>query len=124
MLISIFGHLKRIDPLFAPAGHVRPPASPLFTRSAAKKMFRPFHAAIVSLFGRSQLIERPIYMYVNKIRVSATTVPSSSVLSVRLIGSGARSVPAKFMAWTHFLGLDTLVWASRTRYVRHMIISD
>ena len=31
---------------------------------------------------------------------------------------------AIFLVWTHFWGLDTLVWASRTRYVRHVIISD
>ena len=34
------------------------------------------------------------------------------------------SAPANFFGLDIFLGLDTLVWPSWTRYVRHVFISD
>ena len=50
--------IARLD---IPGNYVRVLWTPLFPPSAAMKKIQPFYAAIVS-FGRSQLIEWPIYM--------------------------------------------------------------
>ena len=120
-----FGHFC----LRRPDMHVRPP---LFT-PGGEENFSTFSRRDCQFWPLSA--HRTADLYVNKIG-------HDRVLIVCIVtrcnpGSGARSAPAKFLAWTsflgldtlvwawtHFLGLDTLVWASWTRYVRYVIISD